>query len=140
MLIDEIKKSNMMALKNKDNDTRAILSVVINKYMLLTVSKREKNEEPSDQDLVQIIQKTIKELSDEKEAYLRVDNLTRVESIDNQRKAIEQYLPKMLSEDEIKNEIENLEDKSIPSIMKHFKTKFAGSCDMGLVNKIARTF
>ena len=44
----------------------------------------------------------------------------------------------MLSEEEIRAEIAKLEDKSIPSIMKHFKANFAGKCDMGLVNKIAR--
>jgi len=46
----------------------------------------------------------------------------------------------MLSEDEIRNEIEKLTDKSIPSIMKHFKANFNGKVDMGLVNKIARTY
>ena len=44
----------------------------------------------------------------------------------------------MLSEEEIKNIIANLEDKSIPSIMKHFKAEYAGKVDMSMVNKIAR--
>ena len=44
----------------------------------------------------------------------------------------------MMSEDEIKAEINKLEDKSIPSVMKHFKANFAGKVDMSLVNKIAR--
>ena len=30
-------------------------------------------------------------------------------------------------------------DKSIPSVMKHFKTNFAGKVDMGLVSKIAKS-
>ena len=34
--------------------------------------------------------------------------------------------------------IANLEDKSMPSIMRHFKANFAGKVDMQLVNKIAR--
>ena len=44
----------------------------------------------------------------------------------------------MMSEDEIRNIIANLEDKSMPSIMRHFKANFAGKVDMQLVNKIAR--
>ena len=45
----------------------------------------------------------------------------------------------MMSEDEIKNIILSLEDKSIPNVMKHFKANYAGKVDMGLVNKIARS-
>lgn len=45
----------------------------------------------------------------------------------------------MLSEDEIRQEILKLEDKSIPSVMKHFKTNFVGKVDMGLVSKVARS-
>ena len=44
----------------------------------------------------------------------------------------------MMSEEEIKNIIAGMEDKSIPSVMKHFKANYAGKVDMGLVNKIAR--
>ena len=36
-------------------------------------------------------------------------------------------------------EIEKLDDKSMPSIMKHFKANFQGKADMGMVNKIARS-
>ena len=44
-----------------------------------------------------------------------------------------------MSKDEIKAEIEKLDDKSIPNVMKHFKTNFAGKCDMGLVNQVLRS-
>lgn len=42
MLIDEIKKANMYALKDKDSVARGIYSVIMNKYLLVTVDKREK--------------------------------------------------------------------------------------------------
>ena len=44
-----------------------------------------------------------------------------------------------MSEDEIKAIIEKLDDKSIPSIMKHFKAEYAGKVDMSLVGKIAKS-
>ena len=44
----------------------------------------------------------------------------------------------MLSEQEIRDIVAKLEDKSMPSIMKHFKANYAGKVDMGLVNKVAR--
>lgn len=139
MLIDELKKANMEALKSKNKNVRAILSVVINKYNLARIELSTKGKEIADADLLRIIQKTIKELEDERAGYLSVNNTQRVEEIDEQMKTIQSYLPKMLTEEEIKNEILSLEDRSIPSVMKHFKENFAGKVDMGLVNRIARS-
>ena len=139
MLIDELKKANMEALKSKNKNVRAILSVVINKYKLAKIELSTKGKEIADADLLGIIQKTIKELEDERAGYLSVNNTQRVEEIDEQMKTIQSYLPKMLTEEEIKNEILSLEDRSIPSVMKHFKENFAGKVDMGLVNRIARS-
>ena len=59
MLINEIKKANMLALKNKETAKRAAYSVLINKYMLLEVSNRESGKEVTDADVVSLIQKTI---------------------------------------------------------------------------------
>ena len=139
MLIDELKKANMEALKSENKNVRAILSVVINKYNLAKIELSTKGKEIADADLLGIIQKTIKELEDERAGYLSVNNTQRVEEIDEQMKTIQSYLPKMLTEEEIKNEILSLEDRSIPSVMKHFKENFAGKVDMGLVNRIARS-
>ena len=139
MLIDEFKKAKMYALKEKNEDAKAIYSVLINKCMLALIDKREKGIEITDADYVQIVNKTLKELSDEKEAYAKAGNEAKVASISAQEEICKKYLPTMMSEEEIRNEISKLEDKSIPSVMKHFKMNFAGKVDMGLVNKIAKS-
>ena len=139
MLIDEFKKAKMYALKEKNEDAKAIYSVLINKCMLALIDKREKGVEITDADYVQIVNKTLKELSDEKEAYAKAGNEAKVTSISAQEEICKKYLPTMMSEEEIRNEISKLEDKSIPSVMKHFKMNFAGKVDMGLVNKIAKS-
>ena len=59
MLIDTIKKENMIALKEKDQDKRAVLSVIINKYMVLGYEAKAKGKELTDLDLIQIINKMI---------------------------------------------------------------------------------
>lgn len=139
MLIDQIKSANIEALKAKDSDARAIYSVIINKYMLLVIERREKGIEVKDEELIQIIVKTLKELDDEEQNFLKVGNTHKVASIKNQVALLKKYLPEMLSEEEIIAEINKLDDKSIPSVMKHFKINFNGKVDMGLVNKIVRT-
>lgn len=138
MLIDDLKKANIEAMKNKDNDARAALSIVLTKYKLQEVEARSQGKEIGDTECLSIIQKVLKELSDEKEGYLKVNNQERADKITKQEDVLKTYLPKQLSEDEIRREIASLEDKSIPSIMKHFKANFAGKVDMSLVSFIAR--
>ena len=58
--------------------------------------------------------------------------------ITEQTQIIASYLPKQLTRDEIIAEINTLSDKSVPSVMKHFKANFAGKVDMSLVSQIAR--
>lgn len=135
MILEEIKRANMVALKNKDQNARAVYSVVMTKAMLETVKKREKNEELTDEDMIRIIQKTIKELTDESESYEKAGNLEQSKNILQQKEIISIYLPKMLEEAEIKNIILSLDDKSIPSVMKHFKQNYLGKVDMALVSK-----
>ena len=138
MIIDEIKKDNVQAMKDKNVVARTIYGVVINKFMLANIEKRKTGGEMTDADMVAILQKTIKELTEEAENYAKVGNISQVEEINNQKAILEKYLPQMMSEEEIRNVIAGLEDKSMPSIMKHFKANFAGKVDMQLVNKIAR--
>ena len=138
MIIDEIKKDNIQAMKDKNALARAIYGVVMNKVLLANIEAKKDGRELQDSDVVPILQKTIKELTEEKENYVKAGNQTEAENIEIQKSLVEKYLPQMMSEDEIKAEIQKLEDKSIPSVMKHFKANFAGKVDMGLVNKIAR--
>ena len=138
MLYDEIKKANVEAMKAKDAVARGIYSVVLNKLMLDTIRKREKGEEVVDADVVNILQKTIKELSEERENYLKVKNAEEADKIATQIKILEGFLPKMLSEDEIKSIILALPDRSVPTVMKHFKANYNGKCDMRLVQSVLK--
>lgn len=138
MIIDEIKKDNIQAMKDKNVVARNIYGIVVNKYMLQSIEKRKSNQEMTDVDMVAILQKTIKELDEEAENYLKIKNEESANNCLKQKEILQKYLPKMLSEEEIKNIIAGLEDKSIPTIMKHFKSNYAGQVDMQLVNKIAR--
>ena len=139
MIIDEIKKDNVQAMKDKNTLARAIYGVVMNKVLLANIEAKKDGKELNDTDVVQILQKTIKELTEEKENYIKAGNMVEAENIETQKTIISKYLPQMLSEEEIKNIIAGLEDKSIPSVMRHFKAEYAGKVDMGLVNRVARS-
>lgn len=138
MLLDVLKKENMMALKNKDQNKRGILSIVINKCMLLGIDKKTKNEELVDSDVLQIINKTVKELDEEIKGFITANRDDKVQELNSQKDYLITFLPKQMTEEEIKAEILKLEDKSLPSVMKHFKANFSGLCDMKLVGDIVR--
>ena len=139
MLIDTLKKENLLALKNKDENKRAVLSVIINKYMILGYEYKANNKEIGDTELINIISKTLKELEEERKSFLEANRADKVSDLDKQIEIIKIYLPKMLTEEEIKNIILSLDDKSIPSVMKHFKLNYNGKYDMALVNKVLKS-
>lgn len=140
MILDEIKKASIIALKEKNQTARTIYGIVSNKAMLETIKKREKGGELTDIDMIQILQKTIKELEEEANNYEKTGNLTEVKTIREQKSILEKYVPKMMSSKEISCIINTLSDKSISNIMKHFKINYPGKCDMKLVSNIAKTF
>ena len=138
MLYEKIKQANVQAMKDKDTVARSIYSVLLNKIMLENIRKREKGGEIEDADVSNILQKTIKELSEEKENYLKVGNNQEATLIEKQIEIAKSYLPKMMSKEEIAKEINSLADKSIPSVMKHFKQNFNGKCDMRQVQEVLK--
>lgn len=139
MLIDEIKKANMQALKDKDKATRAALSTVINKYMLLNVENKAKGKETTDADVISILQKSVKELEEEKNMFVKAARQDKIDEMNIQINAVKKYLPEMMSEDEIRKIISGLEDKSVKSVMAYFKEIYAGKVEMAKVSQVLRS-
>ena len=140
MVFEEIAKANIQALKDHNKQARAILSVVYGKFKLEGIAQGLGASTLPDGDCLRIIQKTIKELEEEKAGYEKAGRPEQVAQIEEQKNVLLKFLPKMLTEEEIRAEIEKLEDKKIPNVMKHFKTYFNGLCDMGLVSKLAKEY
>lgn len=138
-LID-LKKEKMQALKAHDSTKGAILGVLISAYQKNEIEKKAKGQEMTDADMVSVLNHALKELQDEKSMYESGNRLDEVKKTEAQMEVVKGYLPTMMSEEEIKNVIDGLEDKSIKSVMVEFKTKYAGKADMGLVSRIAKSY
>ncbi len=138
MLFDDLKKAKMQAFKDKNQDARSVLEAVISRSMLQSVELKASGKELSDDDVLTNIQKVVKELEEERVSFKAAGRDETVTSLTNQIDYISNFLPSQLSEDEIKQIISGLDDKSIGNVMKHFKTNYQGKCDMGLVSKIAK--
>ena len=130
MLFEELQKANIETLKNHDKVAHEVISLVFGKAKNTAIDKGYPDRKLPDNECLQLIQKFIKELEEEKINFEKAGRAETVEKLQTQQKLLEAYLPKQMSEDEIRAEIEKLEDKKIPSVMKHFKANFTGKCDM----------
>ncbi len=137
MTLEEFKKVKIEAMKQRNASAVAAYNAIISKLMLLKTEKA--GVELTEQDSVNVVKKVEKELIEEKEGYLKGGRQDSANEIELQLQVIKQYLPQLLSAEQIKEEILKLEDKSIPSVMKHFKTNFAGKVDMKLVQETLKT-
>ena len=136
----ELKKEKMLALKNHDSDKMNVLGIVISSLQKLEIEKKAAGNESTEVEMVSVLNKTIKELTDEKAMDEANGRAEQALSDQRQIEIIKAYLPKMMEEDEIRKVIESLPDHQIKTIMTAFKKDYAGKADMALVNKIAREY
>ena len=139
MLFDDLKKAKMTAMKEHNKVKSDTLGVAIAKAMLVNTEKKVKGEELTDADMMGILQKTVKELEEEKANYVQLNRNDDAANVDAQIGYIREYLPKMMSDDEIKNIILGMDDKSVGNVMKTFKSQYAGQVDMKKVQEILKS-
>lgn len=135
MTLQDLKKEKIVAMKNHDKDAVAGLNVVIAKLMIL---EKSGNGEITETDVANAVKKSIKELQEEREGFEKAGRADSVLSLTNQIDAVEKYLPKQLSEEEITAIIDSLPDKSVPFVMRHFKANYDGLVDMKLVSTLLK--
>ena len=69
MLVQQLKEANINALKAHDTTARSVLSVILNKVKLAEIDRRSEGKELSAADVVAILQKSVKELTEEREVH-----------------------------------------------------------------------
>ena len=139
--IDVVRGEMMAAMKAKDKERKNVLSSLLTALKNVQIDKREELTEAEEDQVV------LKRINQSKET-LEMTPADRQDIIDECNytiKVLEEYAPKMMDEDEIKEVINGvLKELSIgtPSasdkgkIMKVLMPKVKGKADGGLVNKI----
>lgn len=138
MTLEYFKKEKVEAMKARDKDAVSALNVIITKIMNLSIEKRAQGGEVTEGDIGGLLQKAEKELTEEREGFMKAGREENVQSLTKQIEVIKKYLPKLLSKEEIIAIIQGLDDKSMPSVMKHFKQNYQGKADMRLVQELAK--
>lgn len=139
--IDVVRGEMMAAMKAKDKERKNVLSSLLTALKNVQIDKREELTEAEED---QVVLKLIKQ-SKETLEMTPADRQDIIDECNYTIKVLEEYAPKMMDEDEIKEVIDRvLKELSIDSpaasdkgrIMKVLMPKVKGKADGGLVNKI----
>ncbi len=139
MLREDLQNSLKEAMKAKDMTTVAAVRLIIAGLKEKDVTARGAGKEcASDADLLSMMQTMIKQRNESIKIYTDGGRQDLAEKEQAEINVIERFLPKQLSEDEIKNAINtiitkvNAKDmKDMGKVMAELKTAYAGQIDMG---------
>ncbi len=137
MTFEEVKKAKLLAMKAQEKDAVTAYNALISKLTLMATDPNH-GKELTEADVANAARKTESELLEERANFEKAGRAETVAALDRQIATVRQFVPTMMSAEKIKEIILSLEDKSVPAVMKHFKTNYAGKCDMKLVNETLR--
>lgn len=138
MLKQTIVNDQIAALKNHDQEKLSLL-----RYILAQIKNKEIDKIPSDpkgksdltdDEIVAVLRKITKELNESIEAYKKGGRQDLVEENQKQLEILSVYLPKELSDDELKKEIEKIFQANIQASQVNPKAIF-GICIKQLKSK-----
>ena len=138
-LIEEAVKISM---KNRDKETTSALRMAISE---LKKEEIDKQIELEDEQVIQILQRMIKQ---RKDSYSQFSNAGRNELAEKEQKEIDilsEFLPEQLSEEELSSMVlEVIKEtgaegpQDMGKVMGSLKQRIQGNADMGLVSKIVK--
>lgn len=137
MLFEQIKKDRITYFKKRNENI--ISKVGYNVLGVLIGDATKETKEPNDEKIIALLKKFI----DNAKVCIENarDDLSRL-TAEKEIEVLTQYLPKQLSEDNIRALIANMvtatDELNIGMIMKFFKNNYAGQYDGALVSAIAK--
>lgn len=140
-LIKLIKADTVATMKSKDKARLSTLKLLIAELEKEKVSlKLEDVYKLADEEVLTVINRQVKKLDKEIEAYVAVGRDTT--SQENEKKLLAEYLPTQLTDDQIAEYISfalNLtEEGKIRNPMQFLSVELKGKADMGLVSKMLK--
>ncbi len=139
-----IQSDLVAAMKAKDSVRLASIRAI---KTAITVAKTAPGapSELTDGDIQKIIQKLVKQRKDSAEQYIAAGRQELADNEIAEMNIMEEYLPKQLSEQEIKDIVFSLVVKSdVPCnmgiVMKYFKENYSGQYDGKMVSTVAKTY
>ena len=137
-LMDDLKES----MKNKDVIRKNTIQMV--RAAILQIEK-DKGIEVEDDKILEIISKEVKSKKDVLKDFERAERQDLIDQTNQEISVLQEYLPKQLSREEIKSELEKIiaeigatSMKDMGTIMKEAKAKMGASAEGKIINEVAK--
>lgn len=142
-LLLTLRKDKMNALKEKDTVKNGVCSLLIS---AIALAEKEQNKELSDEEAAAYIQKELKQTK-ETLSLTPKDRTDLIEETKRKIEILESYLPKQMSQEEIKEAVEAiLAEKNLEAIkknqgilIKEMMAKYKGKTDGKTVSTVIQT-
>jgi len=141
-LKEKILNDMKEAMKNKDEIRLRVLRAIKTAIGYFEVEGEKK--EAADEDVQKLILKEIKKRQESIEAYRTAGREDLAKAEEEELKILEEYAPKMLSKEEIKQIVStviselNATPKDFGKVMKEVMARVKGSADGKLVNEVVK--
>lgn len=143
MIVQKIKSDQLQARKEKNKELASILTALYSEVAI--VGKNNGNRETTDEEAVKVIKKFSKGVLESIETLQGSHNWEncggRIEDLQNELDVYEKYLPKQMSENELRTAIEVMVSggkNNIGMIMGTLKKEYAGLYDGAMASKLAK--
>ena len=141
-LLADIKSHLKQSMLNKDFAVRDTLRMLLSEIQRFEIDNRV---EVDDVQILQIINKMVKQRKDSIEQFTKGDRPDLAEVEQTELEILSKYKPKQLDESEIEAKVKDAISETgaagmqdIGKVMGVLKNALAGSADMGLVSKIVK--
>jgi len=141
-MFDKIKSDLLESMKSGDKFKLGVLRMLKSALQMEQISL---NHELSDNEVLTVIRREVKKRNSSIIEYEKFNKLDTVEDLKHEISILEEYLPAMLSNEEIEKiidetiaEYDNPDIKSMGKIIAEVKTKTNGNADMSLVSKLVK--
>jgi len=142
-LKDQVQSQMIEAIKAKDTIKTSTLRML--KAEILKFETSGSNKETTDEILISIIQKQLKQRKDAAEQYLKGGRPELAEKEEQEAKILETYLPEQMSEEEVREIIKTVitevgatSKADIGKVMGAIMAKVKGKADGKVINRIVQ--
>lgn len=142
MLESKIQSDTLMAMKNSDKFKVSVLRML---KSAIQAEKINAKNELTNENIIAIIKKQVKQRTDSILEYEKYNRPDMVETLKQEIKILEEYLPKQLSEEETKEAVKKIMSnypdatiKDMGKIMKEASSSLGSVADMSEVSKLIR--
>ncbi len=141
----DLQKHLISSLKDRDSIAVNTLRTLLSEIKNFAIKKRVSEQDLIDTDVLRIIEKQVKQRKESIEAFTKGNRADLVKKEQKELAILQRYLPKKLTEDELKKVVkealerfENPTMSNMGEIMSFLKQKYGASLDMKIASNLVK--